>query len=186
MITRIPSTIPQLEATLYRGDSNTWRIYLTQPLGASFVVTSGSATVTGDTSEIAQGWVLYTNDTDNRLIGTVDTVGSGTFTLTAQATFSYSGTVRAGIDWETLNGTGDLDRMWFTLTTWGANKAVFQADLTDGITLDGVIATIDFPSEDMQFRAGSYAGDFRVEYDGIVSTLLKVRTMVLDQDRGQV
>jgi hypothetical protein len=76
--------------------------------------------------------------------------------------------------------------MWFTLATWGANQAVFQADLDSGITLDGVIATIEFPSEDMQFRAGSYAGDLRVEYDGIVSTILKVKTMVLEQDRGQI
>jgi hypothetical protein len=186
MISRIPSAIPQVEATLYRGDSNTWRIYLTQPLEASFVVTSGSATVTGDTSEIAQGWVLYTNDTDNRLIGTVATVGSGTFTLTSNATFSYSGTVRAGIDWETLNNSGDIDRMWLTLATWGANQAVFEADLTDGITLNGAIATIEFASDKTQFRAGSYAGDLRVEYNGIVSTLVIIRALTLQQDRGQI
>jgi hypothetical protein len=186
MITRIPSRIPQIEATLYRGDSNTWRIFLTQPLEASFVVTSGSATVTGDTSEIAEGWVLYTNDTDNNLIGVVDTVGVGSFTLTTLATASYSGTVRAGIDWESLNSTGDIDRMWLTLSTFGSNQPVFEADLTNGITLDGVVAEIDFPSAEMDFRAGVYAGDLRVEYDGIVSTLMKVKTMVLEQDRGQI
>ena len=186
MITRIPSQIPQIEATLYRGDSNTWRIFLTQPLEASFVVTSGSATVTGDTSEIAEGWVLYTNNSDNNLIGVVDTVGVGSFTLTAPATFSYSGTVRAGIDWESLNDSEDIDRMWLTLSTFGSNQPVFEADLTDGITLDGVVAEIEFPSDEMDFRAGVYAGDLRVEYDGIVSTLATIRALTLQQDRGQI
>jgi hypothetical protein len=76
--------------------------------------------------------------------------------------------------------------MWFTLTRFGSNDAVFSADLDSGITLDGVVAEIEFPSDEMDFRAGVYAGDLRVEYDGIVDTLATIRALTLQQDRGQI
>jgi hypothetical protein len=180
MITRVPSDIPMLEIPFYRGDTSVFRVLLASDVG-TITATSGSASVTiTDTDVLLAGMNLYTSNGD--LIGVITSVGSGTATLTANATFSYSGAYKVGIGWETA-----IDNATCDITRFGSNQPVISLELGDGITLDGDWVTLDFTATDTQVRADKYQGDFRVLLaDGVtVQTLFQVVNAPFTQNRSQ-
>lgn len=184
-ITRIPLSIPRATLELYRGDDALIRILLAAPAvdtdgdASSITATSGSASVTvSDSTILAVGYRLYT--ASDVLIGTVATVGSGTATLAANATATYTGAYKVGIDWETAVTNATLD-----LVRFGTGTAVLSLALGDGITLDGDWCELDFTDTDTQVPAQQYAGDFRVELaDGSITTLIRFDKITIYQNRS--
>ena len=185
--------IPELVIPFYRGDTAVKRILLASDpatsmpietrIASAITVTSGSASVTVNYSTLLlAGMTLYTADSDALVIGVIASVGSGTATLTSNATFGYSGAYKVGIGWEDA-----VDNVVCELTRFGSNDAVISLELGDGITLDGDWATLDFTATATQVRADKYQGDFRALLaDGdTVMTLFQIITAPFTQNRSQ-
>jgi hypothetical protein len=180
--------IPELVIPFYRGDTAVKRILLASDPGtdatpSAIVATAGSPNVTINYSSLLlAGMTLYTADSDALVIGVIASVGSGTATLTSNATFSYSGAYKVGIGWEDA-----VDNVVCELTRFGSNDAVISLELGDGITLDGDWATLDFTATLTQVRADKYQGDFRALLaDGVtVLTLFQIITAPFTQNRSQ-
>lgn len=168
--------LPELNIELYRNDDAVWRVLLSSELG-TVSCTLGSPTVTVSKTMVL-GYNLYT--TNGELIGTVASVGSGTATLTSNATFTYSGVLKVGIDWEE-----SVEEAVLEIVRKSSLQPLISLSLDAGLSLDGDWLTMDFTALRTTVRADRYTGDFRVKFlDGDNQTLFVLNVATIIQNRS--